>query len=94
MLIYWVNLLDASKEVGPEVNAEKTKYMFMSHHQTTGQNHYIWVANESFENVAKFKYFRITVTNQIYIHKKIKTKLNSGNAFYHAVRNLFSSRAI
>jgi hypothetical protein len=33
-------LLDASKEVGLEVNAEKTKYMFISHHQTAGQNHY------------------------------------------------------
>jgi hypothetical protein len=31
--------LDACKEVGLEVNTEKTKNMFMSHHQTTGQNH-------------------------------------------------------
>jgi hypothetical protein len=30
-------LLDASKEVGLEVNAEKTRYMFMSDHQTTGE---------------------------------------------------------
>jgi hypothetical protein len=29
-------LLDASKEVGLEVNAEKTRYMFMSRHQTAG----------------------------------------------------------
>jgi hypothetical protein len=29
-------LLDASKEIGLEVNAEKTKYMFMSRHQTAG----------------------------------------------------------
>jgi hypothetical protein len=51
-------VLDASKEVGLEVNAEKTKYMFMSYHQTTGQNHYIKVpaANKFFENVAKLKY--------------------------------------
>jgi hypothetical protein len=27
-------LLDASKDGDLEVNAEKTKYMFMSHHQT------------------------------------------------------------
>jgi hypothetical protein len=27
-------LLDASKEIGLEVNSEKTKYMFMSRHQT------------------------------------------------------------
>jgi hypothetical protein len=30
-------LLDASKKVGLEVNADKTKYNFMSCHQTTGQ---------------------------------------------------------
>jgi hypothetical protein len=29
-------LLDASKEIGLEVNSEKTKYMFMSRHQTAG----------------------------------------------------------
>jgi hypothetical protein len=30
-------LIDASKKVGLEVNAEKS--MLMSHHQNTGQNH-------------------------------------------------------
>jgi hypothetical protein len=52
--------LDASKEVVLEVNADKTKYMFMSRHQTAGQNHYTEVANKSFENVAKFKYVGMT----------------------------------
>jgi hypothetical protein len=37
-------VLVASKDIGLEVNAEKTKYMLMSHHQTTGQNHYTEVA--------------------------------------------------
>jgi hypothetical protein len=32
-------LTDASKEVGLEINAEKSKYMFLSHQQHTGQNH-------------------------------------------------------
>jgi hypothetical protein len=32
-------LTDASKEVGVEVNAEKTKYMLLSSHQNAGQNH-------------------------------------------------------
>jgi hypothetical protein len=41
-------LLYASKEIGLEVNSEKTKYMFMSHHQTAGQSNYIRVANKSF----------------------------------------------
>jgi hypothetical protein len=31
-----VSLLDASKEIGLEVNSEKTKYMFVSRHQTAG----------------------------------------------------------
>jgi hypothetical protein len=46
--------LDASKEIGLEVNSEKTKCMFMSRHQTAGQCNYISVANKSFEKVAKF----------------------------------------
>jgi hypothetical protein len=44
--------LDASKEIGLEVNSEKTKYMFMSCHQTAGQSNYIGVTNKSFERVA------------------------------------------
>jgi hypothetical protein len=54
-------LLDASKEIGLEVNSKKTKYMFMSRHQTAGKSNYIRVANKSFEKVAKFKYFRINI---------------------------------
>jgi hypothetical protein len=42
-------VLDASKEIGLEVNSEKTKYMFMPRHQTAGQSNYMSVANKSFE---------------------------------------------
>jgi hypothetical protein len=31
-------LTDASKEVGLEINVEKTMYMFLSRHQNTSQN--------------------------------------------------------
>lgn len=34
------------KEIGLEVNAEGNKHMFMSNHQTRGQNHSIRVANK------------------------------------------------
>jgi uncharacterized protein YdeI (BOF family) len=30
--------IDASKEVGLEINVDKTKYMLLSHHQNVGQN--------------------------------------------------------
>jgi hypothetical protein len=56
-------LLEASRDVGLEINAEKTKYTIMSRHQNSGQNQNIRIANESFENVANFKYLGTTLTN-------------------------------
>jgi hypothetical protein len=44
-------LSDASKEVGLEVNPEKTKYMLMSRSQKIRQKHSIKIANRSFEDV-------------------------------------------
>jgi hypothetical protein len=44
------------KEVGLEINVEKTKYMLLSRHQNVGQNRGIKIANTSFENVSQFKY--------------------------------------
>jgi hypothetical protein len=88
-----VTLIEASKEVGLEVNTEKTKYMLLSPHQNAGQNHDIKTADRRFENVAQFKYLGTTITNQNLIQEEIKRRLNSGNAHYHSVQNLvvFSS---
>jgi hypothetical protein len=38
-------LIDASKVVGLEINAEKTKYMFLARHQNVGKNRDIKIAN-------------------------------------------------
>jgi hypothetical protein len=86
-------LLEASRDIGLEINAEKTKYMIMSYHPNSGQNQNIRTANESFD-VAKFKYLWTTLTNQNDIHGEIKSRLNSGNACYYSVQNLLSSRLI
>jgi hypothetical protein len=45
-------LIDASKEVGLEINVEKTKYMLLSSHQNAGQNRDIKIADRSYENVS------------------------------------------
>jgi hypothetical protein len=60
--------------------------MFMSGHQITGQNH-IRAGNNSIISVGKFKYLGTAATDQNFIHKEIKSKLNSENACYHAVQN-------
>jgi hypothetical protein len=69
-------LIDASKEVGLEINVEKTKYMLLSRD--------IKIANRSFENVSQFKYLGTTVTTKSFIQEEIKRRLNSGNASYHS----------
>jgi hypothetical protein len=81
----------ASREVGVEVNTEKTKNVVTSHHQNVGQNHSFLIANKSFKSVAKFRYFVMTVTNQNCFHEEIKSRLSFGNASYYPVQNFLSS---
>jgi hypothetical protein len=87
-------LIDLSKGVGLKVNTEKTKCMLLFRHQNAGQNHDIKIADRFFENVPLLKYFGTTVTYKNLIQEKIKKKMNSGNAFYHSVQNLLSSRLL
>jgi hypothetical protein len=84
-------LIDASKEVGLELNVEKTKYILLSCHQNAGQNRGIKITNRLFENVAKLRSFGTTITNKKLIQEEIKSRLNSGNACYHLVHNLLFS---
>jgi hypothetical protein len=87
-------LLETSRDIGLEINAEKTKYMIMSLHLNSGQNQNTRIANESFENVATFRYLQTTLTNQNGIHDEIENRLNSGKARSYSIQNLFFSRPI
>jgi hypothetical protein len=87
-------LIDASKEVGLEVNREKTKYMLLSRYQNAEQNYDVQIANRCFENVAQFTYLGTTITNQNVIQEEIKRRLNSGNACYHSVQTFIFSSAV
>ncbi|KAJ4428355.1 hypothetical protein ANN_24374 [Periplaneta americana] len=83
-------LLEASKEIGLEVNPEKTKYMIMSRDQNIVRNGNIKIVNLSFEEVEKFKY-GATVTNINDTREEIKHIINMGNACYYSVQKLLSS---
>jgi hypothetical protein len=87
-------LNDAGMEVGFEIIVEKSTYLSLSRHQNPDQNRAIKIANRSFESVSQFKHFGRTVTNQNLTQDKIKTKLISGNTYYHPVKNLASSRLL
>ena len=78
-------LVVATKEIGLEVNADKTKYMVMSREQTAGLSHTMKVDNSSIERVEEFKYLGMTLTNQNSIQEEIKSRLKLGNACYHSV---------
>ena len=84
-------LVVSSKEIGLEVNADRTKYMVMSRDQNVGRGHNIKIDNSSFEMVEQFKYLEITLTNQNSIQEEINSRLKSGNSCYHSVQNLLSS---
>ena len=46
----------ASREIGLEINADKTKYMVMTRDQNARRSHRIKTDNSSFERVEEFKY--------------------------------------
>ena len=58
-----------------EVNTEEAYHMFMSHEQSTGQNHNMKAANKSFENLAKCKYLGSTTPDQSHVRETVKTTL-------------------
>jgi hypothetical protein len=85
------DLLVGSKEIGLEVNADKIRYMVMSRDENAERSHNIIIGNSSFERVDEFKYLGTNLTNQNSIQEGIESRLKSGNACYHSVKNLLSS---
>jgi hypothetical protein len=81
-------LLVASKEIGLEVNADKTTYMVMSRDEHATRSHSMKTDNTSCERVEEFKYLRTTLMNQNSIQEEIKGRLKLGRACYHSVQNL------
>jgi len=84
-------LLVATKEIGLEVSADKTKYVIMSRDQNVGRSHSMKNDNSSIERVEEFRYLGTTLTNNNFIQEEIKSRLKLGNVCYYLVQNLLSS---
>jgi len=66
----------------------------MSRDQNAGRIHSVNFDNSTIEMVEEFKYLGTTLTNQNSIAEEIKNRLRLGNACYHSVQNLLSSRLL
>ena len=73
-------LVAATREIGLEVSADKTKYMVMSRDQNAGRIHSVRTDNSTFDRLEEFKHLGTTLTNQNSIAEEIKSRLRSGNA--------------
>ena len=71
-------LVAATREIGLEVSADKTKYMVMSRDQYAGRIQSVRIDNSTFERVEEFKYLGTALTNQNCIAEEIKSRLRSG----------------
>ena len=68
--------------------------MITSRHQNIIQNQNIVIGNLSFENVEKFRYLGVAVTNTNDMHEDIKRRINMGNACYYSLENILSHRLL
>jgi hypothetical protein len=69
----------ATKEIGLEVNTDKTKYMVKSWDWNAGRGHGMKIDNSSIERMEEFKYLGATLTDQNSIQEEIKSRLKLGN---------------
>lgn len=88
--LFVTSFLVARKEIGLEINYEETGAIFMSCQQNAGRNRNMRLANQTPENVTKFKYLGTTLTYQHFIYEEIYGRLDSENACYSAVDGLLS----
>jgi hypothetical protein len=89
-----LDLVAASKETGLEVNADKINYMVMSRDRNAGRDDSVKIDNSSIERVEELKYLGTMLTGQNSVQEEIKSRLKLGNACYHSVQNLLSSRLL
>jgi len=87
-------LVAATREMGLEGSADKTKYIVMSRDPSAGRIDSVKIDNTIFERVEEFNYLGTTLTGQNSIADEIKSRLKSGNACCHSVQNRLTSKLL
>jgi len=65
-------MVEASKEIGLEIGANKSKCMVMSRDQNAGRSHSMKSDNNSFERVLEFRCLETTIQIKIPFRKKLR----------------------
>ena len=68
--------------------------MVTSRDQNAGRIHNVRTDNSNFDRVEDFRYLGTTLTNQNSFAEEIKSRWKSGNASYHSVEKLLSSKLL
>ena len=71
-----------------------TKYMVMSRDRNAGRDDIVKIDNSSIERVEEFKYLGTMLTDKNSVQEEIRSRLKLGNACYHSVQSLLSSRLL
>jgi hypothetical protein len=66
-----------TKEIGLEVNADKTKYMVLSRDRNAGRGDSVKIDNSPIERVEEFKYLGTMLTDQNSIQEEIKSTFSA-----------------
>ena len=62
--------------------------------QNAGRIQSVRTDNSTFDRVEGFKYLGTNLTNKNSVAEEIKSRLRSGNACYHSMQNLLSSKLL
>jgi len=85
-------LIRAGKEIGLNINEDKTKYLILSRqHQTARQ---LEIEGFSFERIEHFKYLGAWVNENANSQEEIKERLIASNRCYSGLSTLFKSKLL
>jgi hypothetical protein len=65
-------LVVATKEIGLEVNTDKSKFMVMSRDRSAGRGHGVKIGNSSSDRLEEFKYLGATLLSVLLIKEGLK----------------------